>query len=136
MTSIIVSKSVTPTVIIGFLQNRLRELNIADSEIEHSLHNLSREAIKVIDVHFENRDHLSSEDLYYDEVTYEYNQFILQLQSINLKHDQRRKLFFVVTKLFDQIALEARQEQIPLLADIAFESIRKILELNDATSNT
>lgn len=130
MVNFLVTNSLIETTIISFLQNRLRELGITDDTIEASLCDVSGSIVKIIKAHIKYKDHLSSEeDLYYDEVTHECYMFLTQIQSAGLNGEQLKKLLFIVSKLFDRIAIEAKEGHNLTLATIAFETERKILNL-------
>jgi uncharacterized membrane protein YcgQ (UPF0703/DUF1980 family) len=130
MTNILLTNSLTQTTVISFLQNRLKEFGIVDSGIEAALYNLSNNIVYIIKAHFEYRRHLpAEEDLYYDEINFECGQLLTQIKLIKLNADKLKKLVFVVTKVLDQIAIEAKEQQLPVLTVLVIETEKKILDI-------
>lgn len=130
MTNILLTNSLTQTTVISFLQNRLKEFGIVDCGIEAALCNLSNNIVNIIKAHFEYRRHLpAEEDLYYDEINFECGQLLTQIKLIKLNADKLKKLVFVVTKVLDQIAIEAKEQQLPVLTGLVIETEKKILDI-------
>lgn len=130
MTNILLTNSLTQTTVISFLQNRLKEFGIVDNDIEAALYDLANNIVNIIKVHFEYKGHLpAEEDLYYDEINFECGELLTQIKIIKLNADKLKKLVFVVTKVLDQIVIEAKEQQLPVLAGLVIETETKILDI-------
>lgn len=130
MTPVLLTDSLRQTTVISFLQNRLGELGIKDSTLEPSLYSLANQVVKLVESHFVCKPlFLSEEDSYYDEVCYEFNNLVSQIQSLSLKGASFKTLVFVMTKILDQISREAKAEGNDTLRGIVFSTESKLLHL-------
>jgi hypothetical protein len=131
MTNILVTNSLTETTVISFIQNRLIEFYIDDSDIEPYLYTIAINITNIIGSHFSNSFHLpTEEDLYYDEINCEYTSLLTEIKSFDLKDDKLKKLIFVVTKVLDQIIIEAKEQQLFALTDLTRKTEKLLLNLS------
>jgi hypothetical protein len=128
MTNILLTSSLTQTTVVSFIQNRLVEFGIDDNDIKKHLYNLSENIIAIVKAHFEYSFHLpTEEDLYYDEVYYICKELLNEIKLIDLKDINLKKLLFIVIKVLDQIIIEAKEQQLTSLAELAIQTEKEIL---------
>ena len=122
MANILVTNSLTSTTVISFVQNRLREFNIDDIDIKPNLFAFSEGITNVVKAHFKFSFHRTmEEDLYYDEIAYEYMNVLKEIKSFGLESDRFKKLIFIVIKVLDQIIIESKEMQLNSLTELTLK---------------
>ena len=61
------------------------------------------------------------EDLYYDEIAYEYMNVLKEIKSFGLESDRFKKLIFIVIKVLDQIIIESKEMQLNSLTELTLK---------------
>ncbi len=112
------------------MQNRLREFDIDDIVIKPNLLIFSDGITNVVKAHFTFSFHRPiEEDLYYDEIAYEYMNVLKEIKSFDLESDEFKKLIFLIIKVLDQIAIEAKEMQLDTLTELTLKAEMDVFNL-------